>query len=388
MAPPPGPAAWLHLMLVHLRTVIDARKPTAGAAAPVLALLWLRLQHLRQQFLQPRVLGLQLPQPLRVQHAHAAEFRLPGIIGERRKGSVQEVEQQAVQAFRRIMLNPVACIEVDERSAFTKLRAALSQCGGPVLVPFTPYDQSQRCEATKFGVTPIPRQQGAVPVDHRGHRPRLRPSGAICFDVCFGKSACPRGAQQRRSERREIPMRQQDFGQPRKTKQADIAAPFSLLSIMAHRSHPNGRMRRGDGNEFFQTVGITRGEPPADSCPPVMPDQEDSSFIQSVRQTEDITRQYVDVIRRDAGRPVTQVVATLVRRNHAIAGRGESPELMSPAVPVFRKPMQQHDGAAILWAGLCDVQRDSIGLASPEAQVGGKFKRAQSLSSLLDLGYR
>ncbi len=50
MASPPGPAVWLHGILFHLRAVIAARQPSAGAAAPVLGLLWSRLHRLSRRF--------------------------------------------------------------------------------------------------------------------------------------------------------------------------------------------------------------------------------------------------------------------------------------------------------------------------------------------------
>ena len=98
-----------------------------------------------------------------------------------------------------------------------------------------------------------------------------------------------------------------------------------------------------------------------------------------VQQPHQIAGQVMDVIGRDVGGPIAVAVATLVRREHAEAGRGQRGHLMAPGVGQLRKSVAEHDGRPV--ALVAKRQADAVGGDSTvgEAGHGARLSHAASV---------
>ncbi len=103
-------------------------------------------------------------------------------------------------------------------------------------------------------------------------------------------------------------------------------------------------------------------EPPADRAAQVVADHHRPLAAGEVEQADHVPRERIERVGVHAGRLLAGVVAALVRREDAVAGRGERGDLLAPAVPELGEAVQQHHQRSVPGPGRDHVQLDAVGL--------------------------
>ena len=218
-------------------------------------------------------------------------------------------------------------------------------------------------------------QGGAVPVHHRGERPRLRPGLAVDREVLVGAGApaaarAPRG---RGSRSRPGP------GSARAGPGSWKKKTYQLRGICRGLESRCRRITAGWGTlriaEARDPLGVREGEPPGDDGAPVVAhDRRRARAPAASSRPDHVGRQRLDAVGGDALRLVARVVAALVGHDHAEAGLGQGADLLAPAVPELGEAVQQDDRRPARRPGLDDVQADSVRLDEPLDRAGGKAR--------------
>jgi hypothetical protein len=112
-----------------------------------------------------------------------------------------------------------------------------------------------------------------------------------------------------------------------------------------------------------------------------MPDDGKPQASKRIDEPQHILGEPVERVGGDPGGLVGQIVAALVGGEDAQPGSGQPRDLMPPAVPEFRKPMQQDDQWPIRRTRGGGVQPDAVGRQIEEIDIRSRPASAHSVAS-------
>ena len=101
--------------------------------------------------------------------------------------------------------------------------------------------------------------------------------------------------------------------------------------------------------------------------PQSWPDQTDLGEAVGVGEGEHVVGEPVQVVGGDTGGLVAQAVAALIRYDQPQTSLRQRPDLVAPAVPEFREPVQQDGRQPVSGACLGDVQAHLAAMRSGES---------------------
>jgi len=193
-------------------------------------------------------------------------------------------------------------------------------------------------------------------------------------------------------QRVEVLSAQNPLDEDRGLEEVHVPGFSSLGGIRQDEARHHIGMRDVEDGEFFQPFGELDRHRPCHRRAPVVADQPRLLDAKVVEQADHVAGEHVHIVGRDAPRFIGQIVAALVRDDDTEACRCQRGDLLSPAVPEFRKAVQQNDRRSVFGAVGHDVKIDVIGLddlALHPASITEKVKRdnislyRQFLSALL-----
>ena len=217
-----------------------------------------------------------------------------------------------------------------------------------------------------------------IPVQHAGHGAGLTPGFAIALEYLRRKEAAPRRASERPREARVVAGLQQHFRKPRQPQDLHIPAPVPLVRIGAHRVQPDRRMGRLQHRGAEEPPRRKTRHSPRHRRAPVVPDDVESLPPQDVGQAEDVARKNLEPVRVRPFGLAAQVVAALVRRDHAETLRRERREILAPAEPELGETVQEHDERTVVRTRFGAVKRHAVGCNEAESNGGVRRQRVQS----------
>ncbi len=140
--------------------------------------------------------------------------------------------------------------------------------------------------------------------------------------------------------------RQDELGQPRELEEQHVPGPQRLGGCGRGLDHGPGvgdRQRR----QAAHPVAVGAGQVPGHGRPPVVADDVEAGRSGRVRQGQDVAGQPFQGVGPRRPRAGSGGVAPLIRRQGAVAGRGEWAGQRLPAVAIFREAVEQDDGRPV-----------------------------------------
>lgn len=194
-------------------------------------------------------------------------------------------------------------------------------------------------------------EERPVPVDHGSEDARLGPRGAVLGEIFLGECAPTAGAEKRSRTNAEIKSREKRFRQPRELEEKHVPAAEKLARPRAEELAHHGRVRDVEDNKFGNALRMQQGGAPGDGGSPVMSGEKDCFLAELVGDRDDVGNEFRDGVSCYSQRRAAEVVATLVGHDDAKSCRGQRLDLPAPAIPEFRKAVEENDNGAVLGAG-------------------------------------
>ena len=208
-------------------------------------------------------------------------------------------------------------------------------------------------------------RHGAVPADRGGQRARSRPGVRVAGNV-------PRrhvgDAREGTPQHRVVAGAQAPLRQLGQLKEQDVPTLEELARVAPHCVLVGVEVRGVQNHQAVGALRVRGSEGPGDHAAPVVSDDMACGEAERVLQVGDVGGERGDVV---GAAFAGEVIAALVGRDHAVAGRREGRNLQAPRVPELREAVQQDHWRAVRGPGLRVVHAQ----AGQSDKVIGEIKR-------------